>query len=384
MESVDALRKRGFFSLGIEEEFQIVDPATRELKSHVEEVLEASGMVLLENVRREMHKSVVETGTGICADIQQAEREVVMIRRELAKIAKHKGLSIAAAGTHPFSHWLDQEITNHERYEMLVEELKAVARKNLIFGLHVHVGFPDREAAIQVINAATYFIPHVLALSCNSPFWLSEDTGFDSYRVKIFENFPRTGPPQHFFSLGEYEDYVKLLVKTKCIDNPKKIWWDIRLHPNFDTIEYRMCDVQMRADETISLTALLLCLTAKLYRLNQSNLTFRIYRRYLIEENRFRAARYGIHGKLIDFGKQTEVETKALTYELLEFVDDVVDELGCREAIQGIVRRLEEGTGADRQREAFRQRESMEDVMDLIIRETHAGTGVEPLMGAKA
>lgn len=373
-------KEAGYYSLGIEEEFQIINPENGELRSHVEEVLEDSGMVLKEYARREMHKSVVETGTGICCDIREARSEIIKIRTLLARVAKQKSLSIASSGTHPFSHWHHQEITEHERYHRLVEELKEVARKNLVFGLHVHVGFPDREAAIQVINAASYFIPHLMAISANSPFWLGEDTGYASYRVKVFENFPRTGAPHFFHSLGAYEDYVKLLLKTNCIDNPKKIWWDIRLHPNFDTIEYRMCDAQMTVDETIAITALLQCLTVKLHRLNQQNLTFRIYRRCYIDENRFRASRYGINGKLIDYGKQSEVPTRELIEELLEFVDDVVDEMGCRDEIRFVSQILVSGTGADRQRAAFCARESRTDLINYMIKETHYGLEVEPLL----
>lgn len=371
-----SMRQLGFFSLGVEEEFQIVDPKTRELRSHIEEVLEAGQLVLKESVRAEMHKSTVETGTGICEDIGQVRKELTHLRSELSKVAQAQGLTIGAAGTHPFSHWIDQEITDHSRYEMLIEELQNVARKNLIFGLHVHVGFPDRENAIPVINAASYFLPHLLALSANSPFWLGEDTGFCSYRVKVFESFPRTGIPHHFHSLSAYEDYVKLLVKTNCIDNPKKIWWDLRLHPFFDTIEFRVCDVQMTVEETLGLAALIQALTAKLYKLVRSNLTFRTYRRCYVDENRFRAARHGINGRLIDFGKQEEVETKSLTYELLDFVDDVVDELGSRNEIKLVEEVLKRGTGADRQRKVYEETKDLKKVVDFIISETHQGLKV--------
>lgn len=377
---MEALKKKGFFTLGVEEEFQIVDPKTKELRSHIEEVLKDGNIVLRESARREMHQSVVETGTGICADVQCARQEVRELRAELAKVVRAAGLTMASAGTHPFSHWLDQEITDHERYEGLVQELQSVARKNLIFGLHVHVGFPDREAAIAVVNAASYFVPHILAISANSPFWLGQDTGWSSYRVKVFESFPRTGLPQHFHSLSEYEDYVKLLVKLNCIDNPKKIWWDIRLHPTFDTIEFRMADVQMRVDETIALAALIQALVAKLYRLNRSNLTFRIYRRMMMDENRFRAARYGTRGKLIDFARREEVPYADLFEELIEFVRDESEALGTWNELQHLRWTMEHGTGADRQRKIYKETGSLERVMDYIVRETHHDLGVEPLL----
>lgn len=377
---MDKLKKEGFFTLGVEEEFQIVDPKTMELRSHIEEVLSDGNIHLLESARREMHQSVVETGTGICKDVAQARKEVTDLRTELAKVVKASGLTMASAGTHPFSHWLDQDITDHERYEGLVQELQAVARKNLIFGLHVHVGFPDRAAAIPVINAASYFVPHILALSANSPFWLGQDTGWGSYRVKVFESFPRTGLPQHFHSLSEYEDYVKLLVKLNCIDNPKKIWWDIRLHPTFDTIEFRMCDVQMRVDETIALVALIQALVSKLYRLNRSNLTFRIYRRMMLDENRFRAARYGTEGKLVDFAKQAEVPYAELFEELIEFVEDEAEILGTTAELNQLRQMMERGTGAQRQRKAYKETNSLEGVMRYVVQETHHGLGVDPLL----
>jgi glutamate---cysteine ligase / carboxylate-amine ligase len=230
------------FTLGIEEEFQIVDPETRELRSHIQQILAGGKMILKEHVKPEMHQSMVELGTEICADARCARQQVVRLRGELATLAAQDGLKIASAGTHPFSHWMDQLITVDERYETIVKDMQQIARINLIFGLHVHVGIPDREEAIDVMNQARYFLPHIYALSVNSPFWLGQNTGLKAYRQMIFERFPRTGIPDAFESLSEYEDYLKLLVSTNCIDNAKKIWWDIRLHPFFDTIEFRICD----------------------------------------------------------------------------------------------------------------------------------------------
>ncbi|MEW5799739.1 MAG: carboxylate-amine ligase [Bacteroidota bacterium] len=361
------------FTLGIEEEFQIVDPVTRDLKSHIEEILEDGKMVLRENIKPEMHQSVVEVGTDICATIQDARREVIKLRATLDELSRKKGLRIAAAGTHPFAHWDAQKITEHERYKMIVEDMQQVARANLIFGLHVHIGMPDRETAIQVMNTARYFIPHIFALSTNSPFWMGKNTGFKSYRIKIFERFPRTGIPDTFESLSDFEDYVKLLVKTNCIDNPKRIWWDIRLHPHFHTLEWRVCDIPMRVDETISLAALMQAVTVKLYKLFKQNLGFRMYRTRLLNENRWRAARYGIHGKLIDFGKEKEVEMKSLITELLEFVDDVVDELGSRKEVDFVKEIMKMGTGADRQLAVWEKTNDLHKVVDLIIEETALG-----------
>jgi carboxylate-amine ligase len=361
------------FTLGIEEEFQLIDPKTRALRSHVHHLMAAEEGQDKEQFKTELHQSVIEVGTSICRDIQDARREVVELRTNLAKLARKKKLTIAAAGTHPFSHWKDQKITPSPRYKEIVEDLQQVARANLIFGLHVHVGMEDRERAIHIMNAARYFLPHIFALSTNSPFWQGRNTGFKSYRSKVFDRFPRTGIPDHFSSLGEYQRYIDLLVKTRCIDNAKKIWWDIRMHPFFNTLEYRICDVPLRVDETIALAALIQAVTVKLDKLLSKNLGFRLYRRLLIAENKWRAARYGIEGKLIDFGKQAEVPCVDLIHELLEFVDDVVDELGSRQEIAYVHRILQQGTGADRQLEIWNQSNDMKAVVDYIVDETHHG-----------
>jgi len=272
------------FTLGIEEEFQLIDPATRDLRSHIQHLLAdgETGPLLREQLKPELHQSVIEIGTKICADIGEARREVVALRRDLAALARRNGLTIAASGTHPFAHWNDQAITDHPRYEEIVEDMQQIARANLIFGLHVHVGIADREMAVHIMNAARYFLPHIFALSTNSPFWQARNTGLKSYRSKIFDRFPRTGIPDYFNSLAEYDNYIKLLIKTRCMDNAKKIWWDIRLHPFFDTLEFRICDVPMRVDETIALAALIQAVTVKLYKLIRSNLGFRLYRRLLL------------------------------------------------------------------------------------------------------
>jgi glutamate---cysteine ligase / carboxylate-amine ligase len=254
--------------------------------------------------------------------------------------------------------------------------MQQVARANLIFGLHVHVGVDDRETALHIMNAARYFLPHIFALSTNSPFWLGRNTGFKSYRSKVFDRFPRTGIPDYFNSLAEYDNYIKLLIKTNCIDNAKKIWWDIRAHPVFETLEFRICDIPMRIDETIAIAALCQAIVAKLHKLIKQNLGFRLYRRALIAENKWRAARYGISGNLIDFGKKEEVPAKDLINELLEFVDEVVDELGSREEINFIKTMCEMGSGADRQLEVWEQSYDAKNVVDLIIDETHLGLGI--------
>jgi carboxylate-amine ligase len=361
------------YTLGIEEEFAIVDPQTRELRSHIQEILEGGKIMLKEQIKPEMHQSVVELGTEVCDSIEHARAHVIELRSKLAELAAGSGLKIASVGTHPFSHWRDQLITEGERYREIVKDMQQLARANLIFGLHVHVGIPDRDSAIHVMNQARYFLPHIYALSVNSPFWVGQDTGLKGYRLKVFERFPRTGIPDSFESLSEYEDYCKLLVKTGCIDNPKKIWWDIRLHPFFDTLEVRVCDAQTRVDDTLAIAALIQAVIAKLYKLFRQNTTFRVYRRRLLDENRWRASRYGIDGKLIDFGKETEVDTRSLLNELLEFVSTEVTELASQKEMAHIERIMREGTGADRQLATFARTQDIKAVVDQIVTETYEG-----------
>ncbi len=361
------------FTLGIEEEFQTIDPVTRNLRSHMSKLVEDGKITLKERVKAEMHQAVVEVGTNICHNIQEAREEVTYLRKMILDLAEKQDLRVAAAGTHPFADWVDQLITPDPRYDQIIDEMRDVARGNLIFGLHVHVGIESRNEGIQIMNAVRYFLPHIYALSTNSPFWCGRNTGFKSYRSKVFDKFPRTGIPDFFSSAAEYDEYVALLVKTNCIDNGKKIWWDIRVHPFFNTIEFRMCDVPMRTDETICLAAIMQALVAKIHKLHSQNLSFRPYRRMLINENKWRAARYGISSKLIDFGKQQEVEYKILIHELLEFIDDVVDELGSRKEIEYIHQILEMGTGADRQLAVFEATGSLNAVVDYIVSETKIG-----------
>ena len=367
------------FTIGIEEEYQTVDPVTGELRSHIQvELLEKGKKLLQERVKAEMHQSVVEVGTSVCRTIKEAKEEVKKLRRDIIRLASENGLRLASVATHPFSDWRTQEIHPDERYKNIVEDMQLVARANLIFGLHVHIGIDDRETAIHMMNHARYFLPHILALSTNSPFWLGMNTGLKSYRCKVFDKFPRTNIPDYFPSWGEYENFIKLLIKTNCIDNAKKIWWDIRPHPFFNTIEFRVCDIPMRADETIALAALIQATVAKLYKLYTANQGFRLYRRALIMENKWRAARYGLDGKLIDFGKQKEVPARDLVHEYLDFIDDVVDELDSRQELEYIHKILETGSGADRQLRIFQETGHLKNVVDYIIEETEAGLAESP------
>ena len=358
------------YTLGIEEEFQIVDPQTRELRSHVSEILEEGRMILGEQVKPEMIQSQVEVGTGICRNIAEARADITRLRAVISSLARKKGLRIVAASTHPISQWSEQQIYPDPHYALLIEELQMVARSLLIFGLHVHVGVADRERQVHILNAARYFLPHVLALSTSSPFWLGINTGLKSYRSEVFKKFPRTDIPDHFDSYASFQRYVELLLKTNCISNPKKIWWDVRMHPNFPTLEFRICDIPTRVDDTVALAALFQAIVVKLDRLIERNLGFRLYRRMLIQENKWRAVRYGLDGKLIDFGKQKEVPVRDLIRELLEFVDDVLDDLGSRKEVEHINTILERGTSADEQLQVFRETGDLKAVVDRLMERT--------------
>jgi carboxylate-amine ligase len=359
------------FTLGIEEEYQIVDPVTKELRSHVSsQMIEEGKLLLSEQIKMEMHQSVIEVGTEVCRNVAEARREVAKLRRTIATLAEKRGLRIVAASTHPISDWKKQEISDHARYHEIVNDMQDVARANLIFGLHIHVGMPDLETCIAIMNQLRYFLPHILALSTSSPFWIGRNTGLSSYRTRVFQRFPRTDLPPLFESYSQFEDFVKLLVRTRCIDNGKKIWWDARPHPSFGTLEVRVCDLPTRLDETMAIAALVQALMLTLYRLHKINMSWRLYSSALIAENKWRASRYGINGKLIDFGKQQEVWTKDLIVELLRFVDEAVHELDSRREIEYIYKILEQGTSADRQVKVFQESGHLESVVDYLIKDT--------------
>jgi carboxylate-amine ligase len=356
------------FTVGVEEEYMVLDPSTKELKSHQQTIVNEGQKLFKDKIKAEMHQAVVEVGTGICKNVDEAFSEIVELRNGVHKIAGDLGYSIGASGTHPFSLWETQLVSDQSRYQELLNELQQAARSNLIFGLHVHVGMEDRRMAIHIANTARYFLPHIYALSTNSPFWETRNTGYKSYRSKVFDKFPRTGIPDTFESIEAYDNFIQLLIKTNCIDDAKKIWWDLRVHPVFNTIEFRICDVPMTVQETITITALFQAICAKIYSLRRQNINFINYQRALINENKWRASRYGIDGKLIDFGKEKEIPTKDLINELLEFVDGVVDELGSRKHIEKVHQIFETGTGADRQLRVFNETGSLVEVVKYIER----------------
>ena len=360
-------------TLGIEEEYQVVDPDTGELEPYISEILGDDSQEL-DALRPELHASTVEVATPVCESVSEARSEILRLRRQVSELAADSGLAILAAGSHPISSWEQQEITPLARYQGLREEMGEIAQRMLAFGLHVHVGIEDREFLIDAMNVARYFLPHVLCLTTSSPFWSGRDTGFRSYRSVVWENFPRTGIPPYLSSWSDYRDTVETLVDTGCIEDGTKIWWDARPHWNHPTLEFRIGDACTRVDEAICVAAIFQALVFKLWKLRTDNLTFRLYPKSLLNENKWRAVRYGLDGRLIDFGKKAELPAPELVRELVDdFLDDVVDELGVREEVGYAHRILEEGTSAQRQLATYRETGELTAVVDRLIRETMEG-----------
>lgn len=365
---------RPSLSLGIEEEYQIVDPQTREMRSFITQFLDNERVIMIEReLKPELHQSMVELGTPACATIAHLKEELVKQRSFIVGLAEQKGLAVVAAATHPFSRWLDQPVTPLPRYQGVLEEMQLLAQRLLIFGMHVHVGIEDRAFAVDAMNVVRYMLPHILALSTSSPFWLGRKTGLKSYRSVVFEDFPRSGIPDICRTVADYDNLVRSLANVGVIPDASKIWWDVRPHHKYPTLEFRICDICTRVDEAIAIAALFQAIVLWLWKLRRKNLTFRIYRRDLIEENRWRASRYGLDGKMIDFGKSVEVPTRALIRELLEMIGEEIEELGTRSYIEPIERMLQNGTSADRQLRIFADTGDLKAVVDHLIVETKEG-----------
>jgi carboxylate-amine ligase len=360
-------------TIGIEEEYQIIDPETRELTSYISEILHKGAIIFRDQVKPEFLQSQIEMGSQVCHNTGEARQEVTRLRRMVSDIARENGRRIVAAGTHPFSRWQDQVVTDKDRYKLLRDNFQMLAQRLLIFGMHVHVGIPDPDLRIDIMNQMTDFVPHIFALSTSSPFWIGRSTGLKSYRTIVFSDLPRTGVPEVFNSMQDYNRYVNTLVATGSIDEPTKIWWDIRPHPKFPTLEFRMCDCVTKVDDVIAIAALIQAVVAKLIRLRQKNQTWRLYRRGFIAENKWRAVKDGINGELIDFGREKSVPLRFLIEELLEIIDDVVDELGSRQDLEHLYTILKEGTSADRQLRRYEETQSLEAVVDMLAEETVMG-----------
>lgn len=361
-------------TIGIEEEYQIIDPETRELRSYITQMLEGEQTLLLQEIKPELHQSIVEIGTNVCQTPAEARAELVRLRRGVMELAAKGGLKIAAAGTHPFSSWMTQEITPQERYLGVHKDMQELAQRLLIFGTHVHVAIEDREFLVDAMNVARYLLPHLLCLATSSPFWMGRLTGLKSYRSIVFRNFPRTGIPRIFGSWADLTSLVDTLVATNNIPDGTKLWWDIRPNWKYPTLELRICDVCTRVDEAICVAAIFQAIIAKVWKLRRDNLTFRVYPAELIEENKWRAVRYGLDGKLIDFGKREELPARELIGELIAwFIDDVIDELGSRNEVEYVTHILAEGTSADRQLATYERTNDLNAVVDQVIQETAEG-----------
>tara|TARA_B100001250_G_scaffold410696_1_gene437668 strand:- start:182 stop:1285 length:1104 start_codon:yes stop_codon:yes gene_type:complete len=357
-------------TLGIEEEYQLIDPKTRELTSYITEILDQGSLVFKEEVKPELLQSQIEIGSQVCSNIDELKKDLKRLRNLVSNYANKQNLSIIAAGTHPFSHWKDQVVTDKERYHGFMDSTQYVGKRMLIFGMHVHVGIEDLDLRIDIMNQMRYFMPHLLALSTSSPFWQGSDTGFKSFRSIIFEDLPRTGIPEVFDSYQDYKNYTRTLIKCNSISDPTKIWWDIRPHPIYPTLEFRICDCCTRLNDAIGIAALIQGLVAKLITLRNSNQTWRNYRGSLIHENKWRATQQGVDSKLLDLGKRKEVNYKKLMYEMLEFISDVANDLGLDQHLQSIHDILENGSSADRQLKIFKENNNLQAVVDHLIKET--------------
>ncbi len=368
----------GKYTLGIEEEFQLVDATTGRLKAGIVPLMDLAKDTLGEHIKPEFLQCTAEVITGICPSIAAGRAETLYLRSTLSKFADALGLRLISAGTHPTDDWQGQPRTDHPRYAELEEQLQDVARSILIFGLHVHVGIENRDHLIEIMNQARNFIPHALALSANSPFWQGRKTGYKSFRTIIWQRFPRSGLPEIFASAAEFERYVNTLVATNCLDNGRKIWWDVRPHPMLPTLEFRICDMPATLDDTVALAALFQALVARLDWMRERGQSLKLYPNSLLNENKWRAARYGLDGKLIDYPNLREIPTRAALHELLNFVEDVAEDLGSRQEMRYLRRLIDskEGTGADRQLAVYAQTGQIASVTRWLTHSTLHG--IEP------
>jgi glutamate---cysteine ligase / carboxylate-amine ligase len=369
-------------TIGVEEEYLLVDRKTRALiidppQSLIGECEELVGG----QVTSELLRSQIEVGTRVCHTVQEARADLARLRKGIIEVAARHGLAPIAASTHPFSRWSDQKQTQKERYDSLTAEMQAAARRLVICGMHVHVGISDEELRIDLMNQMSYFLPHLLALSCSSPFWDGHDTGLKSYRLTVFDALPRTGIPERFQSYGEYQRHADFLIDAGLIDDTTRIWWDLRPSGRYPTLETRIMDVCTRLDDAIALSALLVSILRMLYRLRLANQRWRIYTSMLIRENRWRAMRYSFDEGLVDMAKGRVVPFAELLEELLHLTAEDAEALGCTDEVASLRSIMERGTSAHRQIRAYEeakaegrnQEESLKAVVDLLIADTATG-----------
>ena len=374
--------KEPSFTIGVEEEYLLVDKETRALVvDPPAELMDEAQELFGEQVAAELLRSQIEVGTRVCQTVQEVHEDLSRLRRGIIEVAGRHGLAPIAASTHPFSHWAEQKHTDKDRYDELTHEMQGAARRLVICGMHVHVGIDDDELRIDLMNQMSYFLPHLLALSCSSPFWLGRDTGLKSYRLTIFDALPRTGLPERFVSYAEYQRHVRIMMDAGLIDDSTRIWWDLRPSARFPTLETRIMDVCTRIDDTIALAALLSCILRMLYRLRLHNQRWRMYTPMLIQENRWRAMRYSFDEGLIDLAKGRVVPFDELLDELCSLVAEDARALGCEKEVAGVRDILTRGTSAHRQLKGYELErasgssvdDSLRAVVDTLIADTAEG-----------
>jgi len=362
------------FTIGVEEEYQIVNPATRELSQRVRRIMPKVKKAIGDDVSNELFQSQIEIGTHVCRTLAEVRDELVRLRRSLITEAERDGSRIAAAGTHPFSHWGDQALTPKARYIGIAADFQQLAREQIIFGCHVHVGFSDREAAIQVMNRSRPWLAPILALSSSSPFWLGLDSGYASYRTELFQRFPMAGTPQVFASRHEYDELVAALVATGSISDASKIYWDIRPSSHLETLEYRIADVCMTVDEAVMVAGLCRALARTCHEQHRRGVPIKHARPELLRAAQWRASRFGVEAELIDIAARRAVPAASMISSLLDFLRPCLENRGEWDEVAALVRQtLERGTGSRRQRDAYEREGRFEDVVDLIVRETARG-----------
>ncbi len=370
------------FTLGIEEEYLLVDRSSRDLiREAPKSVLARCESLLGSSVTTEFLQSQIEVGTRVCSNIGEAREHLGFLRRTVADCAADEGLALTAASTHPFAQWVEQKQTEKDRYQGLARDMQGVSRRMVICGMHVHVCIVDPDLRLDLMNQAAYFVPHLLALSTSSPFWTGLDTGLASYRVAVFDNMPRTGLPNAFSSWSEYQRHVDVLVSVGAMADSSMIWWDIRPSARFPTMEMRICDVCTRFDDAVAIAALFQALVHMLYRLRRNNQRWRDYAEMLVAENRWRAQRYGLDGGLIDLGRGELLPYPGLLEEMIELVMPDADELGSTDEVLRTRDILERGTSSHRQRQVYARAvadgaghdEALRTVVDALIEESVAG-----------
>ncbi|NNF11567.1 MAG: carboxylate-amine ligase [Acidimicrobiia bacterium] len=374
--------ERPQFTVGIEEEYLLVETESRDLvRDPPPELWSDLNEALGNEVGNEFMRSQVEIQTRPCADISEARQDLTNKRRTVCEVAGRYDLHPIAASTHPFADWGQQLHTDKKRYNLLARDMQGVVRRLVISGMHVHVGIPEPDLRIDLMSQVSYFLPHLLALSTSSPFWHGEDTGLKSYRMSVFKALPRTGLPEHFNSWAEYERHVNVLVEAGIFEDASKVWWDVRPSAQFPTLEMRIADICTRVEDGLSIAALYQSLLAMLFSKRQNNQRWRTYSNFLIAENLWRAQRYGINEPLMDFGIGKLVPFNELTEELIQILRKEADRLGCTAELENIREIVRRGTSADRQLAVYEKalsensepREALKRVVDFLIEETKVG-----------